>query len=90
MQVLSHHCYSPNIARADFVLFPTVKDHLDVITLTQDTLKSTWERAIRTVSTKEFAAAYTVRNGHGNLDLYGKFAKNQLCSFVHSMGKKDP
>jgi hypothetical protein len=31
---------------------------------------------------------YTVRNGHGNLDLYGKFTKNRLCSFVHSMGKK--
>jgi hypothetical protein len=58
MQVLSHHCYSPNIACADFVLFPKVKDHLDYITLTQDTLKSTWERAIRTVNTEEFAAAY--------------------------------
>jgi hypothetical protein len=32
-----------------------VKDHLDDITLTQDTLKSTWERAIRTLKT---AAAY--------------------------------
>jgi hypothetical protein len=42
-----------------------VKDHLDDITLTQDTLKSTWERAkstweraIRTVNTEEFAAAF--------------------------------
>jgi hypothetical protein len=34
-----------------------VKDHLDDITLTQDTLKSTLERAIRTLNTKEFAAA---------------------------------
>jgi hypothetical protein len=40
------------------VLFPKVKDHLDDITLTQDTLKSTWERAIRTVNTEEFTAAY--------------------------------
>jgi hypothetical protein len=30
----------------------------------------------------------TVRNGHGNLDFNGKFTKNRLCSFVHSMGKK--
>jgi hypothetical protein len=30
----------------------------------------------------------TVRNGHGNLDFYGKFTKLRLCSFVHSMGKK--
>jgi hypothetical protein len=43
---------------ADFVLFSKVKDHLDNITLTQDTLKSTWERAIMTVNTEEFAAAY--------------------------------
>jgi hypothetical protein len=58
IQVLSHHHYSPNIAHADFVLFPKVKDHLDDITLTQDTLKSTWERTIRTLNTIEFAAAY--------------------------------
>jgi hypothetical protein len=35
-----------------------VKYHLDDITMTQDTLKSTLERAIRTLNTKEFAAAY--------------------------------
>jgi hypothetical protein len=35
-----------------------VKDHLNDITLTKDTLKSTWERASRTLNTKEFAAAY--------------------------------
>jgi hypothetical protein len=58
IQVLSHHRNSPNIAYADFVLFPKVKDHLDDITLIQDTLKSTWERVIRTLNTKEFAAAY--------------------------------
>jgi chlorite dismutase len=57
-QVLSHHRYSLNIAHADLVLFLKVKDHLDDITLTQDTLKSTWERAIRTLNTKKFAAAY--------------------------------
>jgi hypothetical protein len=55
---LSPLLYSPNEAYADFVLFPKGKDHLDDITLTHDTLKSTWERAIRTLSTEEFAAAY--------------------------------
>jgi hypothetical protein len=58
MQVLSHHCYSPNIGCEGFVLFLKVKDHLNDITLTQDTLKSTWEQATRTVNTKEFAAAF--------------------------------
>jgi hypothetical protein len=57
IQVISHHCYSPNIAQADFVLFPKVKDHLDDIILAQDTLKSTWEQAIRTVNTEEFTAS---------------------------------
>jgi hypothetical protein len=38
--------------------FPKVKDHLDDITLTQDTLKSTVEQAIRTLNTEEFSAAY--------------------------------
>jgi hypothetical protein len=33
-----------------------VKDHLDDITLTQDTLKSTKERAIRTLNTTASAA----------------------------------
>jgi hypothetical protein len=58
IQVLYHHRYSPNIAYAGFVLYPKVKNHLNDITLTQDTLKSTWERAIRTLNTKEFATAY--------------------------------
>jgi hypothetical protein len=55
--VLSHHPFSPNKAYTDFVLFPKVKNHLDDITLTQDTLKSTLERAIRPFNTKQFAAA---------------------------------
>jgi hypothetical protein len=58
IQMLSHHRYAPNIAHADLVIFPKVKDHLEDITMTQDTLKSTWEWAIRTIDTKEFAAAY--------------------------------
>jgi hypothetical protein len=53
-QMLSHHCYAPNIAYVEFILFPKVKDHLDDITLTQDTL----EQAIMTFNTEEFAAAY--------------------------------
>jgi hypothetical protein len=57
-QVLSNHCYLPNIPYADFVLCPKVKDHLDDITLTQDILKSTWEQAIRTLNTAAAAAAY--------------------------------
>jgi hypothetical protein len=56
--VLPHHSYSPDFSLADFFLFPEVKQHLANVTLTQDTFRSTWERAIRTIATDEFAAAY--------------------------------
>jgi [histone H3]-lysine36 N-dimethyltransferase SETMAR len=58
IQVLPHPPYSPDLAPADFFLFPKVKEHLADITLTQDTLRSTWERAIRTITAEGFAAAY--------------------------------
>jgi hypothetical protein len=35
-----------------------LNQHLANVTLTQDTFRSTWERAIRTIATDEFAAAY--------------------------------
>jgi hypothetical protein len=41
-----------------FFLFPEVKQHLANVTLTLDTFRSSWERAIRTITTDEFAAAY--------------------------------
>jgi hypothetical protein len=34
-----------------------VKDHLTVISLTQDTFKSIWEQVIMTLTSEEFAAA---------------------------------
>jgi hypothetical protein len=44
--VLPHHSYSPDFSPADFLLFPEVKQHLANITLTLDTFRSSWERAI--------------------------------------------
>jgi [histone H3]-lysine36 N-dimethyltransferase SETMAR len=58
IQVLPHPPYSPDLAPADFFLFPKVKEHLADITLTQDTIRSTWERAISTITAEELAAAY--------------------------------
>jgi hypothetical protein len=40
-------------------MFPEVKQHLANVTLTQDTFRSSWERAIRTITTDEFVAAYS-------------------------------
>jgi hypothetical protein len=33
---------------------------------------------------------HTVRNGHGNFDLNGKFTKNRLCNCVQNMEKEVP
>jgi hypothetical protein len=56
--VLPHHSYSPDFSPADFFLFPEVKQHLANVTLTLDIFRSSWEWAIRTITTDEFAAAY--------------------------------
>jgi hypothetical protein len=56
--VLLHHSHSPDFSPADFFLFPEVKQHLANVTLTQDTFRSSWERAISTITTDEFSAAY--------------------------------
>jgi hypothetical protein len=52
--------FSPDLA-SGFHLLPKVKDHLTVITLTQDTFKSIWEQVIMTLTSEEFAAAYRGR-----------------------------
>jgi hypothetical protein len=55
--VLLHHSYSPDFSPAEFFLFPEVKQHLANVTQTQGTFRSSWERAIRTITTDEFATA---------------------------------
>jgi hypothetical protein len=56
--VIPQHSYSPDLSPAEFFLFPKVKEQLANITQTQDTFKGNWERAIRTIATQYFAAAY--------------------------------
>jgi hypothetical protein len=58
IQVLPCTLFSQDLAFAGFDLLPKVKDHLTVITLTQDTFKSIWEQVIMTLTSEEFAAAY--------------------------------
>jgi hypothetical protein len=48
--VLPHHSYSPDFLQADSFIFPEVKQHLANVTLTLDTFRSAWERAIRTIT----------------------------------------
>jgi hypothetical protein len=57
--VLPRHSYSPDFSPADFFLFfPEVEQPLANVTLALDTFRSSWERAIRTITIDEFAVAY--------------------------------
>ena len=58
IQLLEHAPYSPDLAPADFFLFPKVKEQLSGLTLTQDSLKTTWEGVTRSIHREEFAAAF--------------------------------
>jgi histone-lysine N-methyltransferase SETMAR len=57
-QIIEHPPYSPDIAPADFFLFPSVKRELAGKTLTQDTLKKEWEGAVRTILAADFATVF--------------------------------
>jgi hypothetical protein len=57
-QDIPHLPYSPNIAPADFFLFPQVKSQLADLTLSQDTLKTSWEGVMQTITEDEFAIVF--------------------------------
>jgi hypothetical protein len=54
-----------------------VKQHLANVTLTQDNYRSSWERAIKTITTDEFAAAYTA-DGQSETKSVSVLAVNML------------
>jgi len=58
IQLIAHPPYSPDLAPADFFLFPKVKLELAGISMTKDTFKSTWERAIKSLTKDDFATAF--------------------------------
>jgi histone-lysine N-methyltransferase SETMAR len=58
IQMIEHPPYSPDLAPADFFLFPKVKNELAGITMNQETFKKTWEGVLRTIATADFAAAF--------------------------------
>jgi histone-lysine N-methyltransferase SETMAR len=57
-QIIEHLPYLPDMAPADFFLFPSVKRELAGKTLTQEILKKEWEGAMRTLSAADFAKAF--------------------------------
>jgi histone-lysine N-methyltransferase SETMAR len=57
-QIIDHPPYSPDLAPANFFLFPSVKRELAGKTVTQGTLKKVLEGAVRTLSAADFAKAF--------------------------------
>ncbi len=56
IQRLEHPPYSPDLA--DLFLFRRVKEELAGQSLDEGTLKTTWERAVRSIAVEEFATAF--------------------------------
>jgi histone-lysine N-methyltransferase SETMAR len=57
-KVIEHPPYSPDLAPADFFLFPKVKRELAGLTLTTETFKKEWEGAAKTLKAADFATAF--------------------------------
>jgi histone-lysine N-methyltransferase SETMAR len=58
VQMLRHPPYSPDLAPADFFLFPRVKTKLAGLSLKQETFQKSWEGVVRTIPKEDFAAAF--------------------------------
>jgi histone-lysine N-methyltransferase SETMAR len=58
IKTILHPPYSPDLAPADYFLFPRVKAELAGISMTQDTFQKKWDGVLRTISKDDFAAAF--------------------------------
>jgi histone-lysine N-methyltransferase SETMAR len=58
VKTLRHPPYSPDLAPADFFLFPRVKSELAGLSLKQETFQKSWEGVVRTIPKEDFAAAF--------------------------------
>ena len=57
-RLVEHPPYSPDLAPADFFLFPKAKDNLAGIPNDGETAKTRWGRAISTITTNDFTKAF--------------------------------
>jgi histone-lysine N-methyltransferase SETMAR len=57
-QIMEHPPFLPDLAPADFFLFPSMKRELADKTLTKETLKKEWEGVVRTLSAADFTLAF--------------------------------
>ncbi len=58
VKTLRHPPYLPDLAPADFFLFPRVKSELAGLSLKQETFQKSWEGVVRTIQKEDFAAAF--------------------------------
>jgi histone-lysine N-methyltransferase SETMAR len=58
IKTIAHPPYSPDLAPADYFLFPRVKTELAGVSLNQDTFRTGWMRALRTIRKDDYATAF--------------------------------
>jgi hypothetical protein len=58
VKTVPHPPYLPDLAPADFFLFPKVKAELAGQTLMQETFKNSWEGVVRSIAKEDFAAVF--------------------------------
>ncbi len=58
VKVIEHPPYSPDLAPADFFLFPMLKKELAGITLAPGDLRKEWGRLLKTTPKEDFAKAF--------------------------------
>jgi hypothetical protein len=58
IQVIPHPPYSPDLAPADYFLFPMLKRELEGQTLSLDEFKTKWEGVVRMLTKDDFARAF--------------------------------
>jgi [histone H3]-lysine36 N-dimethyltransferase SETMAR len=58
IRTIAHPPYSPDLAPADFFLFPRVKSELAGDSLDQGSFRSSWTRALKTIYKDDYATAF--------------------------------
>jgi histone-lysine N-methyltransferase SETMAR len=58
VKTIPHPPYLPDLAPAEFFLFPRVKYKLAGQTLTQESFKNSWEGVVRTIPKDNFTATF--------------------------------
>ena len=58
LKMIDQPPYSPDLAPCDFWLFPKVKAKLGGTLIEEDSVRTVWEQAVRTIPMSEFREAF--------------------------------